>query len=257
MKKTFAVLRFAAFFLAISMARPVSAASITWGSAQNITGDSDIINTGSLSYAYNFGLQNTVASTTLNSVTFAPFPLPGFYFSSTPVTVGSVSLSQLQGSILFGDRNYGSGSAPFTSLSPDYQALLNSGAISISPMNNKLTLQLGGLTPGQAYLFQWWANDSSPTNLVGPVSSSGTNSVTLAASSGISGALGQFAIGNFTADATSQTIEFSGSSNSTGNGALINGFQLRASSDPTLYWLGSAGDSWTAANNWSSNATGT
>ncbi|NDG70250.1 MAG: hypothetical protein EBY32_02910 [Proteobacteria bacterium] len=255
MKKPFAVLRFAAFFLAISTARPVSAALVTWGSAQNITGDSDIINTGSLSYAYNFGFQNTVASTTLNSVTFAPFPVPALSLSS--FTVGSVLLSPSSGgSVLYGLLNYGSGSAPFTSLSPAYQALLNSGATSVFSNNNKLTLQLGGLTPGQAYLFQWWANDSSPTAYVGAVSSSGSNSVTLAASSGLIGALGQFAIGNFTADATSQTIEFSGFGNFP-NGALINGFQLRASSDPTLYWLGSAGDSWNAANNWSSNATGT
>ena len=53
------------------------AAVITWGAAQNITGDSDVSLADSLVRAFNLDGSGTVASTTVNGVTFEPFGIPG------------------------------------------------------------------------------------------------------------------------------------------------------------------------------------
>ena len=76
---------------------------------------------------------------------------------------------------------------------------------------------------------QWWANKSNSA----PASSTATsgNTVTLLTRIPNSpGALGQFALGNFTADAAMQTISFGGI-------AELNGFQLRQVPEPSTWAL--------------------
>lgn len=201
------------------------AALFSWNSATNISGDTDVLNTGALVGAFNVG-DGGVGATTVNGVTFNPFTVNSTGGPVSNVTVGNFNLAT---SDLFLSDNtlYGSGSNPFASLSANYQALLRSATIVsnlvIDPATFNLTLS--GLTLGNQYKFQWFASSSGPGALLH--ASTAGNTVTLSDNvTNAEGGLGQYATGIFTADSASQVINFSsaGGANPT---ALINGFQLR------------------------------
>jgi hypothetical protein len=111
---------------------------------------------------------------------------------------------------------------------------LNSGGGSENP--STITNTLGGLTIGQQYELQWWASYASTTgaNPLTPgstLASSATNTVTLDPNTTDAvGGLGQFVIGSFTADSTTQSLTFDGVS--TGM-PLVNAFQVRAVPEPS------------------------
>jgi hypothetical protein len=230
-----AVCFYGAYFLAAS-AGVSHAASITWGPATNISGDSDVTTAGSLVVAFNMGSTSpsNVSPATVNGVTFA-----SFVTSTTPTMVGNVTLTRPSGTFQ-SNTSFGSTLTPFSSLSSSYQALLQSGDGSFGDM----TLAIGGLTVGQTYLFQWWSNDSGllgPThaNYTTNAKASGTSSIrglndNTSGATGTPGGLGQFAIGTFVADSATETIVFSG----TADFPLINAFQVRAVPLPPAVWAG-------------------
>ena len=211
---------------------------ITWGTAQTVSGDSDVDTTGSLVYAFTFGGTAAPPSATVNGVTFSPFRIPGGVVTST--TVGSVSLAESPGN-LFASNSLGSSSAPYSALSTDYKAILGSGAYADIPAS--ITVTLGGLTSGQNYLVQWWTNNASNAAVLGAgftnTTALATNSVTLDANTtNTVGGLGQFATGTFTASGTVQTFLLS--ETSSGFNPLINALQVRAVPEPCLTLLGFA-----------------
>lgn len=204
----------------VATAATGDAALITWGAAQNITGDSDVSTNGTLVDAFNVGTLSEL-SATVNGVTFAAFGVP---LAVTPtVTVGNYTVS-VSGGNLGSQVNFGSASAPFTSLSASYQSLLNQAAGAFP--GSTLTLTMAGLTVGASYEFQWWANNS---DVIGnPVAATAGNSVTLDVNVGnVAGSVGQYAIGTFLADSTSQQITFSVPGNSVFDLPFMNAFQLR------------------------------
>jgi hypothetical protein len=200
---------------------------ISWGSAQNITGDSDISTLGTLLYAYNIGGPG-VAAPTVNGVPFSSFAFPP-NFTSQNATVGDMTISENPG-FLLSSNSVGSTSGNFSLLSNGYQHLLGTGGFADIP--GTITVFLGGLTAGQDYLVQWWSNDSVPT---GSFDGTGagyefigfTPEVTLDSNTAdAAGGLGQFAIGNFTATGSSLSFQLKGS----GSGLalpLINAIQVR------------------------------
>lgn len=171
------------------------AAPISWGAATRITGDTDVSTNGVLVTARNLN----GAATTVNTVSFET------------LNFGSVT-------------DTSSGTAPFTGLSAAYQELLGTA------FSSSLDFELGilGLTVGQLYEFQVWSNNSADEFHYGVKvgdSASFSNSVLLSSGSGPldNYLLGQYVIGTFTADATSQAIYFRPD-----EVANVNGFQLRA-----------------------------
>lgn len=191
-----------------------AAAAITWGAPTNIAGDTDVSTAGTLVGAFNVG-EVAVPAATVNGVAFQPFAVPS---GSSAAAVGNFALAT--GSTFVSSNNlFGFNGAPFNTLSPAYQALLESGVI---VSQNSFTLTMSGLTVGAQYQFQWWANFS--TQLPASWTATAGNTVTLDSNvqNIASGGTGQFAIGQFTADAGSEVITFSGA-----NGGLLNGFQLR------------------------------
>lgn len=217
-----------------------SAGPITWGSAQNISGDGDVSTNGTLLYAYNFGTAS-VASTTVNGVTFAPFVVLDF---GTTTTVGNVTITESP-DFLYAYNTAGTSIAPFANLSADYRALLNEAAS--AGVAATITLQLGGLTPGQSYEFQWWANNSSTADNWFVTNASAGNAVSVSANtlgsntgegSGIDGGTGQFAIGTFTADTASYSIALNGEDFYL---PIINALQIRAVPEPATYAMALAG----------------
>jgi MYXO-CTERM domain-containing protein len=207
-----------AAFLA-STALVSHAALITWGAASNITGDADVSTTGSLVGAFNLG--NTgVASATVNGVLFQSLAVPSSSVAS--VTIGNFALTS-PNDLSTNNTFYGSPVGPFSTLSASYQTLLGSGLTALAS-GTDLTLTMSGLSIGAQYQFQWFSNLSLPgsdTHTAAGVPSGG--GVVLADNtSAQDGGMGQFALGSFTADATTQVIAFDGPTY-----ALINGFQLR------------------------------
>jgi hypothetical protein len=207
--RTTAVALLVAVFAGAQSAR---ASSITWGAATGISGDTNVSTAGSLVGAFNVG-GTGVGATTVNGVLFAPFAASG-----TSVTSGNFNFSNATG---FGANNFaGSASAPFSTLSASYQALLSSIAGGVSTPS---ILTMSGLVPGRQYQFEWWTTFAPDVFDYTTVATAG-NSVTLHSNpAGAVGGVGQFAIGAFTADATTQVITFT-----TGNlSYFIDGFQLR------------------------------
>src|SRR5262249_15590987 len=111
--------------------------------------------------------------------------------------------------------------SPFASLSSSYQDLLSSftgGQLlqSQPSIGQAFSLTMNGLTVGHTYEFEWWSNASFVSTQTLTTAAAG-NSVTLEDNTlgsglGSDGGVGQFAIGKFTADGTSEVITFTGAS---------------------------------------------
>jgi hypothetical protein len=152
---------------------------------------------------------------------------PGGSGTSTDPS-GRFTLASAPGFGVFTTSGLGSGAAPFSTLSTPYQVLLNGADYASNPsqtqFDGSITMTINLLVVGWEYEFQWWFNDSRPFS-TGPVSATtGATSVSLDPNtSNAAGGLGQYAIGMFTADASTQEIHFS----TTGNAVGHSGFQLR------------------------------
>ena len=206
-------------FSLLSGAVALHAATITHGAGMNISGDADVVTTGTLMGAFTLG-GSSVLSPTVNGVAFT-----GLDISSGSASSGSFSLS-LDPSVLGPVSNTSGGSdAPFSALSTSYQDLLSWAS------QGSLTITMSGLTVGDSYMFEWWTNDSAAPFSEAMDGDDGT--YTLAtypslASYGVPGTLGQFVTDSFTADSSTQEIVLSAPPH--GGAAEINAFQLRAAS---------------------------
>lgn len=201
-----------------AMFASASAATVAFSSPHNIAGDLDVSTAGTLLYAYHF-----TQAVTVNGVAFGAFPITNFTPSAT---VAAQTISSADGN-LFSGNGFGSNSAPFSNLSPEYKTLLQSQVTNAFAM--PITLTLGGLTPGQDYQIQLWLNASlngagqAVTYLAG-------NSVTLNRNpSGLDGGLGQHVTGTFTADSASQVLTIQ----SAGGAPALNAYQIRTIPEPT------------------------
>ena len=212
-----------------------------WQPAQSISGDSDVKTQGSLLYAYNVGASG-VSGATVNGVAFLAYAFPANFTAQT-VTVGSVSMTESPG-YLVSSNTLGGGSAPFTSLTSGYQALLGSGGSATLP--NSITVTFGGLTASQQYLVQWWSNNSGNgkidyLGLNNTTATSGLTSATLDANTTDTvGGLGQYVTGTFTANSSTYSMELA-ATDLYSDAPLINAFQVRAIPEPSSLALLAAG----------------
>jgi hypothetical protein len=220
----YAKFMFAALALVPSLA---SAAAVTFDTPVTVAGDSDVLTSGTLVQAYTIG--NTgVAGTTINGVTFAPWAIT--HNAAGPATIANNSLDAFtNGNPLYTAADLSSANAPFANLSGNYKSLLSKAVAAY----NILFVQLGGLTPGQSYTVQFWFSDSALAY--------GGNSFSIQ-DADISdeeeaypnaalanGGVGQYAVGHFIADATTQDFRFG---NLSASESLLNGFQVRAVPEP-------------------------
>lgn len=219
-----------------------AADTIDWGTPANISGDSDVVTTGSLLYAYNFGSAG-VQSTNVNGVNFVAWefpPNPSQSYSNT-TTKDSVTITESLG-WLISSNGLGTVGGNFATMTAAYQRLLSSGGA--SDFAATLTMSLGGLTPGTEYIFQWWINNSSLEqafqgggDMLLTTANVGLDVVNLNANVGTAnGNLGQYVTATFTADSTTKMIDFNGTNDS--NRPLINAFQLRVVPEPSTWFLG-------------------
>lgn len=199
-------------------------AVVSWSTASLISGDSDVMTTGTTVWAMNVG-PGGVTSAIVNGVTFAAFPFPANGITNQVVN-GSLTFTESPGVLLsFGD--FGFAAPPFSGLSAGYQSLLSSAGTANTP--GTLVLSLGGLIAGHEYLFQWWSNSSFlssyPAGVFNTQASDGfAHTLTLSSGAGSDGTTGRYGTGTFTAVGTMQDIMFDGLS---GGLPLINAFQVR------------------------------
>lgn len=199
------------------------AAVIAFGAPTNISGDSNVSTMGTLVGAFNFA----GATTSVNGVNFLAFPV-----GAASNTVGNFTLSVPSGTIAAVNTSFPA--PPFSNLSAGYQALLGTAAGS----GQQMTLTMNGLTVGQNYLFETWVNDSRDftSAFTFPVTVSAGNSVILIPNTTVfGGGVGQFVLGTFTANSTSQQVGYFNS-----EFAIVNGFQLRALAPPSVPEPGTA-----------------
>jgi hypothetical protein len=266
------------------------AANITWGSAQNIAADTDVSLNGTLVRAANLTplLPNTTlnsgnASFTtalntaeiVNGVTFAgeargiavanAFTLLNgdvFLQSDSSRTGPSTSSGQFAG---FGGPNSSGtpANAPFNALnSISYQRMLstawwNDGFDATAATTSRYTVTLNNLSLGNSYELQLWVSDARLNNVgqnnpgLFVTLSDGVTSVDLQNNvNDVLGGIGQYVIGTFTADATSQIFTFTGG-NTPGADltdpnvtAIMNAYQIRDITpvpEPTTFGLVSLG----------------
>ncbi|MGB8170134.1 MAG: autotransporter-associated beta strand repeat-containing protein [Chthoniobacteraceae bacterium] len=184
------------------------AAPITWGPVRDISADSDVSTNGVLVKA----VCKASTQPVVNGVTF------------TPAYSGDSLSGQNASGAAAGALPVGGG------ISASYAAMLSGNDYSTTS-GATLTLTLNGLTVGQHYEVQFWANDSDASSLgMQTVKSSGAQDPWVVLNmnkSGADGGKGQFALGTFTADATSQQVKITGSGS-----PVIQAYQVRRITSP-------------------------
>lgn len=148
--------------MAFLLAHHSDAAVIQWASRSTISGNASLGSPSSVVYAYTFG-DASVKPAVVNGVSFTAFPVPDL--STSTLTVGNVSLGLNAGNQFSSTGNgLGSSLPPFSNLTTEYQALLESGVSTVSS-GGTLALTLRGLTVGRLYQLQFWTHNSNSFNL--------------------------------------------------------------------------------------------
>jgi hypothetical protein len=199
----------------LTMGDTLNGATITWGPATDIAGDSDVINTGAVVYAYDWAL----TPSTVNGVSFA---------ASSSFNAGSDVLASAFFDV--GSSYFTSSSSPFSALSSPYSNILVGAVYAAASNPLSVPVTLANLTIGRKYLVQVWVNDPrGPENARSEtITSPGGNTITLHFSTNNlsnPGGPGQYTVGTFTADATNQTFTLMG--NPGINVTQMNALQLR------------------------------
>ncbi len=226
----------AAAALAISMAalapQPAAAATISWGTPTTVSGDTDVATTGAFICAYTGG----GTGGTVNGEIFTAGNSGTAWGANVTLTSFGSSYSSFGGNT----------SSPWSGLSASYQSVLQCGAYGGAAAG---TVTLNNLTAGHSYIVQIWVNDSR-SGVTGRTETTGGSgdAVTLTYNSlNAQGGVGQYSIGYFVADSTSQS--FTLTPNSSGS-VQLNALSLRDNGSSPKAWVGASSTSWGTAANW-------
>lgn len=212
-------------FAAASTSR---AAIVTWDNAATISGGSDVNTEGTQVFGRNIGLIHGDPTAVVNGVDF------GFSNPNWTVTFSET----------FDANSFGGATDSATFGGPDaanYKAILDFARYG----GTFASFTLGNLTLGQQYLLQFWVADYRPFPndrnqiLAAEFPNTNVNEPTLAYLDSDGPIHGQYAIGRWTADATSITFTLNGNES-----VQYSALQLRAVPEPSslaLLVLGSIG----------------
>jgi len=191
------------------------ATTVIWNPAQNITSASDVLTTGTFDRAYSFQV-SPGSDLSVNGVTFTSVSTPSDSGVAS-ITVGNTTIAS---TTTFASLNNSA-----NSMTGDYNTLnLNA----VYAQAGQLNLTLGGLTNGQEYRVQLWVSYTPGGGKTQTITSG--NPVSINSNNGLTGA-GQFVVGTFTADGSSQVFNIS-----TGdNYPLLNAVSLYAIPEPSTY----------------------
>jgi len=236
MKKTFLILT--AVLILVLFAPILSAATVTWGSSTTISGDTDVANFGTLSYAYYFAnVYNPPAADAevVNGVSFQKVTMANPYSVVSPFSIGGGNLTASGSSGIVSMADSNSNSSPYASLSASYQNIL--GGQLYDNNNCTLSLTLNNLTSGQSYMVQFWCNESRAIYGVetrtGRITAGGQYVDITYNTTQTEGGVGQWVAATFTADASSETFAFTGVSGDQ-NIPMLNAVQVRSVPEPSV-----------------------
>lgn len=196
---------------------------VTWGSAQDIVGDSDVSLNGTAVFAAAFRVAGDV---TVNGVVF-----------SGGGTAGTMRNSNVYGTNLVyqvgsnADTAFANNTSSFTNLTAAYQNLLKSALYQPPSAGLTETLTLGNLTVGKTYELQLWVNDPRDANVkfAGRTETVDGTTKMFYNAAGSGGEPGQYVTGTFTANWITQdfTLVAAHESNATLASFQLNALQLR------------------------------
>ena len=201
------------FFFILGLAFSAQAQDLFWEPAAQITGDSDLITSGT---EFDGFLTNSGSDTTsLITVDGIPFTVDGIIFNlaTDPSNMGfSATDGLISWQITSGDSQryeYTNFSAPGASSA--FDTLMDSGGVYSDGGSATGIVTLSGLSTGNLYSVQvfQWADDNDP----GLITLSGKLSTTLN-DGGSTSSLGEFALGAFVATGPTETFGWSGDGSS-------------------------------------------
>lgn len=223
---------------------PASAAIINFKPAVTCAGDTDVLALGQGLFAYN----NSPQGTTINGVAFTTAT-----GQTSTIGGGNVTLAGFTTSL---PRNFAGTAAPYTSLSAAYTNLVCGGVYNSTVAAGKVgTVTLNNLIPGHDYALQLWANSSGANSLTETIYDGvggATNTLSLN-TTGVGGGLGQFIVGTFIADSSSQNFTLDEGAASSGFLPLMNSLQVR---DVSSVWSGTTSGNWADSDTTSANFSG-
>jgi len=206
--------------LALSSAiDPAKAAVINWGSPTTISGAVDVDTTGTLFASANFG---PGSNATVNGVVFDAFPVSG-----TSTTVGNITLASSGGLNGFTYSPPATTTSPYVDLPLDYRNILSPFAYT----ETAAQATVSGLTIGGTYAVQFWVQD--------PRAEFGARTVTVGSqtldvnTTDTNGGLGQWILGQFIADATTQSFSVGPGPGGPTPATYANAMQVRLVPEPT------------------------
>jgi hypothetical protein len=199
---------------------------IVWGSAQNMSGDTDVV--------------VPVSGTLVDAATFYSSAVTVNTVKFNPLTASSGSYTDASGDISVTTPSGGAGpyTGAFTSSSPSSTNYSNLTSVLGFTVGNTGTVTLSGLVSGQTYQVEAWSFYTGQS-VPGSTTFTGTTPVNLV------GATGQYALGTFTATGTTETFGYG--VNNTDNHAIINAISVFDTSggsavpEPSTYALIFAG----------------
>ncbi len=231
----------------VLMALPAAqATSISWGSPTNIASSTDVMTSGTLSYAYDF----TGGTVVVNGVSFSNFPTTG---TTTSVTNGNLTVATVGNNDVMNFTGFLAGAMTGTYGTLVGSADYASASGSSSPITAQpLDVTLGGLTIGDSYSVEIWVNDSRTitSGFFNPTTRTETvdGGPTLSFQTGTGN--GQFLVGTFVATGATQGFVVQGFDTNAAHGNAASELTALELSDTTgtpepssmlLVGLGSAG----------------
>jgi autotransporter-associated beta strand protein len=221
----------------------VCAATITWQAPVRMgssggTGEADVIALGGKVYAYTAG-----AVATVNSQAFSAGL--AYALNNTDIQMAISSGTGGSSTTTFGT---GVSGTQYYALSANYQNIVKGGTYTSGTPVPYFTVTLKRLTVNRRYLVQVWINDSragTTATRIADVAGGGGNTVTLRYNdTQAAGGVGYFAVGLFTADASTQAFTITGDVSS-----QLNAIQVRDLSS-VVSWKGGSGNWDTSTENW-------
>lgn len=186
-----------------------NAASITWSNVVNIASDADVVTNDYMECAYFYSSSGSTVN--LNGVPFTG--------SGNSKNIGA----NITTTFPVGGGSVG-GMGTSSGLSAEYQAVL--GGCAYYDGSAAVTVTLNSLNTGGRYFVQIWINDSRSTGArrAATVTSPGGNTINFDYNlADAVGGRGQFAVGTFVVDATTQTFTIQSAVS-----AQLNAIQLRS-----------------------------
>lgn len=196
------------------------AAPVVFEKPVTISGDKDVLNTGSLDRAINLGGPGQ----TVNGVPFAA--ATDGHGSTSAENSGITIASSPESVVAVQDAVFAGEGEPYTSLSAPYKSLLGSGAYN-NTTKGTLTVTVAGLKAGTSYVVQFFVNDSRGVGRTATVASGGVTSEPVSHNTTVTaGGVGQYLIAKFTADGATQEFVVA-PVNPEADDAQLNAVQIR------------------------------